>query len=158
VLNLFGLLSATAAASGELHKMANRKMVKAYVNANREAVAESDNPHALITVLFDELIRSMRLYMATNRADQNEEDTHLGRALTIIYGLQSSLDFDKGGEIAENLYQLYEYSRQQLLKAARGEDASGVTAAIESMESIREAWYGIDGLAAGSVENEGNGS
>ena len=34
--------------------MATKKMMQAYVNANREAVAESENPHALISVLFDE--------------------------------------------------------------------------------------------------------
>ena len=133
-------LNATAAALGELQKMANRKMVKAYVNANREAVAESENPHALIAILFDELIRSMRLYMATNQADQNEEDTHLGRALTIIYGLQSSLDFEKGGEIADNLFQTYEFARQMIIGSIKDMDETGPKRALALLTEIREAW------------------
>jgi flagellar protein FliS len=59
--------------------------------------------------------------------------------------LQSSLNFDEGGEIAENLFRLYEYARQQLLTAAREGDTNGAVTAIEAIESIREAWSQIDG-------------
>ena len=129
--------------------MAHKKMMKAYVNANREAVAESENPHALITVLFDELIRSMRLYLSQSKAGEHNENENVVRALTILYGLQSSLDFENGGEIAENLYRLYEYARQQLLLTSRGEGAAGLSSAIDAIENIREAWDNIEG---GTIE------
>lgn len=133
--------------------MASKKMMQAYVNANREAVAESENPHALITVLFDELIRSMRLYISNANSGELTEDEHFVRALTILYGLQSSLDFENGGEIADNLYRLYEYARQQLLLTTKGEDTSGVSAAVDAIENIREAWHKIEsGAIDGSAE------
>ena len=135
--------------------MASKKMMQAYVNANREAVAESENPHALITVLFDELIRSMRLYISNENSGELTENEHFVRALTILYGLQSSLDFENGGEIADNLYRLYEYARQQLLLTTKGEDASGVSAAIDAMENIREAWHKIEGGAIEGSAEEG---
>ena len=123
-------------------------MMMAYQNASREAVAESDNPHALISVLFDELLRAMRAYISTverHPQPQSEQSGPFSRALTILYGLQSSLNFDEGGEIAENLFRLYEYARQQLLTAAREGDTKGAATAIEAIESIREAWSQIDG-------------
>ena len=133
--------------------MASKKMMQAYVNANREAVAESENPHALITVLFDELIRSMRLYISNANSGELTESEHFVRALTILYGLQSSLDFENGGEIADNLYRLYEYARQQLLLTTKGEDTSGVSAAVDAIENIREAWHKIEsGAIEGSAE------
>ena len=133
--------------------MASKKMMQAYVNANREAVAESENPHALITVLFDELIRSMRLYISNANSGELTESEHFVRALTILYGLQSSLDFENGGEIADNLYRLYEYARQQLLLTTKGEDTSGVSAAVDAIENIREAWHKIEsGAIDGSAE------
>ena len=135
--------------------MASKKMMQAYVNANREAVAESENPHALITVLFDELIRSMRLYISNANSGELTESEHFVRALTILYGLQSSLDFENGGEIADNLYRLYEYARQQLLLTTKGEDTSGVSAAIDAMENIREAWHKIEGGVIEDSAEEG---
>ena len=138
--------------------MASKKMMQAYVNANREAVAESENPHALITVLFDELIRSMRLYISNANSGELTENEHFVRALTILYGLQSSLDFENGGEIADNLYRLYEYARQQLLLTARGEDTAGVSAAIDAIENIREAWHNIDGGAIEEAAEKGGTS
>jgi flagellar protein FliS len=135
--------------------MASKKMMQAYVNANREAVAESEDPHALITVLFDELIRSMRLYLSKSNPSEHNENEHFVRALTILYGLQSSLDFENGGEIADNLYRLYEYARQQLLLTSNGENSSGVSAAIDAMENIREAWHKIESGAIGGSSEEG---
>ena len=128
--------------------MSSKKMMMAYQNASREAVAESDNPHALISVLFDELLRAMRAYISTierHPQPQPEQSGPFSRALTILYGLQSSLNFDEGGEIAENLFRLYEYARQQLLTAAREGDTNGAVSAIDAIESIREAWSQIDG-------------
>ena len=135
--------------------MATKKMMQAYVNANREAVAESENPHALISVLFDELIRSMRLHLSKAKPGEHVENEYFGRALTILYGLQSSLDFENGGEIADNLYRLYEYARQQLLLTSNGENSSGVSAAIDAMENIREAWHKIESGAIGGSSEEG---
>ena len=138
--------------------MARKKMMQAYVNANREAVAESENPHALITVLFDELIRSMRLYLSHAKAGEHTENENVARALTILYGLQSSLDFENGGEIAENLYRLYEYARQQLFLTSKGEDVAGVSAAIDALENIREAWQNIEGGEIERVAEKGEKS
>ena len=41
---------------------------------------------------------------------------NLSKSLSIIYGLQTSLDFDKALEIANNLFQLYEYCRHEIIR------------------------------------------
>ncbi len=62
---------------GDSADMTSKKMMQAYVNANREAVAESENPHALITVLFDELIRCMRLHLPRVELGEHVENEHI---------------------------------------------------------------------------------
>ena len=57
--------------------------------------------------------------------------------------LQSSLDFERGGEIATNLFQLYEYCRQQLLKDMRRDDTANVPQARRAMSEILDAWQQI---------------
>jgi flagellar protein FliS len=134
--------------------MKNRKMMHAYANSEREAAVESDNPHALIAVMFDELLRSMNSFFANlekNDADLELRGKSMSRSLTIIYALQSSLNFEAGGEIAENLFRLYEYARQQLLASAKSEEPEGISSAIDSLAEIRDAWRMTAGQTAGEA-------
>ena len=54
-----------------------------------------------------------------NKVEDNErvkKNSNFSRASHIIYTLQTSLDFDRGGEIAIQLFQVYEFCRKQLIK------------------------------------------
>lgn len=123
--------------------MATKKILDAYKNANREAVVESDDPQALIMLLLDELLRAMRGYVngISNRdSKEMQKSDQFTRSLTMLYGLQSCLNFDEGGEIAENLFRLYEYARVQLLHTSQTGEIDGTQVAISSISEIREAW------------------
>ena len=136
--------------------MATKKILNAYKNANREAVAESDDPQALIMILLDELLRAMRGYVTLLDKENNDEtrkSDHFTRSLTMLYGLQSCLNFDEGGEIAENLYRLYEYARVQLLNTSRTGEIEGTQTAINAVTEIREAWSSMDPKA--EIQNVG---
>ena len=136
--------------------MATKKILNAYKNANREAVAESDDPQALIMILLDELLRAMRGYVTLLDKENNDEtrkSDHFTRSLTMLYGLQSCLNFDEGGEIAENLFRLYEYARVQLLKTSRTGEIEGTQTAINAVTEIREAWSSMDPKA--EIQNVG---
>ena len=65
------------------------------------------------------------------------------KSLTIIYSLQTSLDFEKGGEISNNLFKIYEYSRQQLISDLKNGKPKGVTNAIAIIKEIADAWNQI---------------
>ena len=123
--------------------MATKKILDAYKNANREAVVESDDPQALIMLLLDELLRAMRGYVSgvsNNDSKEMRKNDQFTRSLTMLYGLQSCLNFDEGGEIAENLFRLYEYARVQLLHTSQTGEIDGTQVAISSISEIREAW------------------
>ena len=123
--------------------MSTKKILDAYKNANREAVVESDDPQALIMLLLDELLRAMRVYVSGISNDDTKEmrkSDQFTRSLTMLYGLQSCLNFDEGGEIAENLFRLYEYARVQLLHTSQTGEIDGTQVAISSISEIREAW------------------
>lgn len=136
--------------------MATKKILNAYKNANREAVVESDDPQALIMILLDELLRAMRGYVTLLDKENNDEtrkSDHFTRSLTMLYGLQSCLNFDEGGEIAENLFRLYEYARVQLLNTSRTGEIDGTQTAINAVTEIREAWSSMDPKA--EIQNVG---
>ena len=136
--------------------MATKKILDAYKNANREAVVESDDPQALIMLLLDELLRAMRGYVSgvsKNDSKEMRKNDQFTRSLTMLYGLQSCLNFDEGGEIAENLFRLYEYARVQLLHTSQTGETDGTQVAISSIAEIREAWSVMEHKA--KIQNVG---
>jgi len=123
------------------------KITQAYQNTERQALQETEDPHFIVLTMFNELLKSMRLF--ADNADLKEagdletKSKHFARSLTIIYALQSSLDFEKGGDIANNLFQLYEYGRQQLLSDLKEGKPAGTYQAIDFLSEIRDAWEEI---------------
>jgi len=123
------------------------KISQTYQNTERQALQETEDPHLIVLTMFNELLKSMRLF--ADNADLKAggeieiKSKHFARSLTIIYALQSSLDFEKGGEIANNLFQLYEFARQQLLSDLKEGKPAGSYQAIEFLSEIRDAWNEI---------------
>ena len=72
-----------------------------------------------------------------------KKSKNMSKCLTIIYGLQTSLDFDNAPDIAGNLFQLYEFARQQVIKGFTNKDASGVQQALEIIREILNGWKDI---------------
>ena len=83
------------------------KMLDAYSNSEKKAIVEAEDSHAMVLLLFDELIKTLRDFsqnLDPEKGNSEVRSKNMSRALTIIYALQSSLDFEQGGEIAENLF------------------------------------------------------
>ena len=127
--------------------MTTKKILNAYKNANRDAVVESEDPQALIMILLDELLRAMRSYandVVKDKSTEARKNNQFTRSLTMLYGLQSCLNFEEGGEVAENLFRLYEYARVQLLNTSQTGQTDGTQVAISALAEIREAWSIMD--------------
>jgi len=120
---------------------------EAYKNADRQAINEITDPHAIVLTMFDELLKSMMLF-AENAdlkvgGDLELKSKNFARSMTIIYALQTSLDFELGGDIANNLFRLYEYARQQLLADMKAGHGVATKACHALLSDIRDAWAQI---------------
>ncbi|MGP3697164.1 flagellar export chaperone FliS [Rhodobacter sp. NSM] len=102
-----------------------------------------EDPHQIILVTLRELERSLRALAAAAEVGGSYPDQHLNRAFTAIYILQSSLDFEKGGEVADNLFQVYEFCRIQVAGAFSREAAPQLSVAADHIASILGAWEQI---------------
>jgi len=122
-------------------------ITQAYQNAERQALEEMNDPHQIVLTMLDALLKSMRIFVDNidlkNGGDAQLKSKHFARALTIIYALQSSLDFEKGGDIANNLFQLYEYARQKLISDLGKGVVTDTPFAIDALDEIRDAWHMI---------------
>ena len=61
---------------------------------------------------------------------------YMARSLSSIYALQTSLNFEKGGKIATNLFQLYEYCRAQIIQAFCVNDYTNLKKARAALDEI----------------------
>lgn len=113
-----------------------------YRQAEAIGLPRVDDPHAVIAVTLGELCRALEVLAVAGAAGRPLPSEPSTRALTAIYILQSSLDFEKGGDIAIGLFELYEYARLQILKSGRGEPHD-LAAAQTAITEILSAWRQI---------------
>lgn len=111
------------------------------VNAGR---VESASPHELVKILFEELLLAIDAgVIAIDLQDDAKANEKLVRALSILQALDSSLDFEKGGEVAVSLAQVYRESRRLLLIASQHKSAPEARDARDIIAEIADAWARI---------------
>ena len=98
-----------------------------------------ESPHGIILVTLRELERSLKV-LAAAEPERAYPTQHINRAFTAIYILQSSLDFDKGGEISMNLFRVYEYCRLRVAEAFRKEPSPKLSECAEHIGGLLAAW------------------
>lgn len=103
-----------------------------------------ESPHGIILVTLRELERSLRV-LAAAEAGRSYPTQHVNRAFTAIYILQSSLDFEKGGEISDNLFRVYEYCRLRVAEAFRREASPRMAECADHIAGLLSAWEQIGG-------------
>ncbi|WP_126979194.1 flagellar export chaperone FliS [Frigidibacter oleivorans] len=115
-----------------------------YLRTARSDNRIPDDPHALIGLALAELHRALGALSEACAAQLPVPSGPMTRTLSAIYLLQSSLDFDRGGDIAPALFKVYEYCRQATLDAFHpdpdGETARRLAKAAGFVDQIRAAW------------------
>ena len=106
-----------------------------------ETAVETASPARLIVMLYDGAIRFINeAAYAMQQRDYETQNTKLQRAQKILAELISSLDFDKGGEVAENLFRLYTYMYNQLVEANINDSRDRLEHVVHLLSELREAW------------------
>lgn len=106
-------------------------------------VAVAD-PYKLVQLLLANVIE--RLAAARGHMERREiarKGEQISKALSVIGALDSSLNMEQGGAIAENLHRLYEYMSLRLVKANLEDDLSGLDEVSALVRNIKDGWDGI---------------
>ena len=127
--------------------MTRIKAAAAYKRLDIESAVASADRHELVTLLFKALIGALagaEVHHQHENKDQVRE--YVAKACRILAGLQGSLDYERGGDIAVNLGQLYGYSIRKLFAAnVNLDNAPDNIAEVKSLlEPIAEAWENMD--------------
>ena len=113
------------------------------------------SPYEIVKVILNELQRNIHLMIleidkkkafVISRKFQEVKNCqksiskYLVRCITTIYSLQTSLDFEKGGTIATNLFQLYEFCRTQVIDSFSRSNNEGLKKSYDALSQIITAW------------------
>ena len=102
-----------------------------------------EDPHAAITVCLETLLNNLKILREMPSSGSELSSKVSSKCLTAIYILQSSLDFEKGRAIAENLFKLYEYVKFQVLAKSKKSETSDLDTAVMIISEISESWKAI---------------
>ena len=137
--------------------MSNKNYIDAYKKSSN-SMNSVKSSHEIIRELMFHLANSMdKIVLDINEYKNNKFDSkniskkelalkkskNMSKSLSIIYGLQTCLDFDKAPEIAGNLFQLYEFARQKVISSLTKKDTDGLNQAITVIREILDGWQNI---------------
>ena len=115
---------------------------KAYTEATLRAAEDLTHPHELILVTLQTLRQNLDI-LSQELIETDAFARAKSKALTAIYILQTSLDIERGGEIARNLFQVYEYCRNHVVRSKRKEVMPGISIGVKLLDEIIDAWNSI---------------
>ena len=125
----------------------NNKIANLYKNTDTIKAPQTDNPRAMLITIFDELLNSINAFQSNIIPSSDtfrKKSSSFSKALTILYTLQSSIDFEKDLGVAKNLFQIYEYTRVALIEEFKSCKIDRSLKAANALSEIRESWSSID--------------
>ncbi len=118
-----------------------RGSLQAYKRVSVDSQLSSASPHKVIQMLMagaiERLIQGKAAMQQGNIAVKGER---LGKALDIVISLRSCLSMDDGGDIAQNLDQLYDFVIAQISAANLQNDPQPIDDVVEILREIKSAW------------------
>jgi len=119
----------------------NSQLIYQQYQRNQVETSSSDK---LLIMLYQGSIKFLKI--AKKKMEENDlegANNYLIRAQDIISELMYSLDSEKGGDIAENLFRLYEFMNYQLVQANTKKISQPINLVIDMLTKLLDAWQQI---------------
>jgi flagellar protein FliS len=134
----------------------NRKLKGYTQNSLRERVAGAD-PYQLIQMLMAGALDNLNYAKgAIERKDLEKKGLYISKASNIIESLRVSLNTEVGGDVADNLGQLYLYMNESLANASRYNDIQKLAEVHGLLSQIKASWDAIPMSARAEAESQWN--
>ncbi|MFZ7120923.1 MAG: flagellar export chaperone FliS [Eubacteriaceae bacterium] len=98
----------------------------------------------LLIMLYEGAIKNLKLTEKSMESKDIEKiNYYLTKTQSIILELMSTLNFELGGDIAKNLYNLYDYMYVKLIQGNIDKDLDSVIEVRNYMEELKNTWIQI---------------
>jgi flagellar secretion chaperone FliS len=102
------------------------------------------SPEKLVQILYELGIKSLTAARECGQSkDISGRVRHINKAFDVVTELMSGLDFEAGGDIANNYARIYDYCQRRLIEA-NAKQSDAILAEIQGLiEDLNEAWQGV---------------
>lgn len=115
-----------------------------YRDIDVAARVEGATPHGLVMIMFDEALKGIDTLSAVEGTnDHVRRNAAQARVISLLHGLESSLDYKRGGEIANNLGRIYREARRLLGPTPGMERGTALVQARDMLATVSGAWEAI---------------
>lgn len=111
-------------------------MVNATLAYQKNSLEVGDRAN-LILMMYEGALRFMS---EAEKADGVDFIRLIEKAMNVVRALISSLDFERGGDIAKNLFRLYDFVLWKLDNAITSKDKTHINDAYIIMDELYKAW------------------
>jgi flagellar protein FliS len=118
--------------------------MQTYRQIGTRSEIEGASPHRLIQLMMERVVTKVALaekHMETEAFA--EKGQHIGDAISLIDGLQVSLNHKSNKRMAGNFDALYDYMKRRLLEANVKNDAAVLREVAGLMYELKSAWDAI---------------
>jgi flagellar protein FliS len=123
-------------------------------NQYKQTQITTANQGKLIVMLYDGAIKFLNIALDNlNPKTYDVVNNNIIKAQDIITELLLSLNMEEGGEISQNLFNLYMYFKRQLLDANIKKDGEILDQIIKMLKELRDAW---DQISANETKSDKN--
>lgn len=116
-----------------------------YLKQYQKSQVETATPERILIMLYDGAIQFLniaKLELNANTVPLNVQKIHnnIMGAQKIVTEFQNTLNMDIGGEVAKNLYDLYDYLYNRLIEANMKKDVSIIEEVLGHLKELRDTW------------------
>ena len=107
---------------------------------------QSASPERLVVIVFEQLVVNLeRARSAMERKDIELRVTSLRRARGLVGELLATLDFEKGGALANQLADLYQFMLYELVDIGQRGDVATMRKLVNIATSLRDGFTAVAG-------------
>jgi flagellar protein FliS len=114
-----------------------------YRAVNAYGAAAGDRLQLVLRMLDGAIDRIVTARGHMERREIAAKGEAIGKAIGLVDGLRTSLDKERGGEVARNLESLYDYMMRRLLEANLRDDPRRLDEVAGLLDEIRAGWDAI---------------
>ena len=117
--------------------------IDAYTKTRKETLSDEQIGHDVVRAALNRLKASLNILLTTT--DPKARSKAFEVTILIIYYLQKTLDLISGGELAQNLFRLYEFCRLKIIECGvlNSKGSKEIKVCRDYISEISESWEAI---------------